>query len=170
MSFSFLATHLFAAGGKAGDAVYGAPAWDTTGQAFQSRKENKKINEELFGTPRLAAMVKSIFWFGGPLAAMIYANRKLKKHDEATRIKLREQNLMQGGANPMAQLMAMMQGAGAGGFPTAEVRNPMAAHLQEKEEGDQAETGSQGASVKIPSYEKDILSTAMKRFGQAFLG
>lgn len=84
------------------------PAWN---EALKDRAQ------AVFGRPTMAAMLKNIAWFGGPLALMIYANNKIKKHHKARDIQLREQQgLAAQQQQMMAQLMmALQQGQGGPG-------------------------------------------------------
>lgn len=108
LSFSLFLSPLTAATEDRGGRVTSQlPAWDA------SLKERA---ERVFSRPTMLAMLKNIAWFGGPLALMMYANKKIKDHHKARDIKLRQQQgLAAQQQQMMAQLMmALQQGQGGG--------------------------------------------------------
>ena len=146
----------------------GAPALANTDSANDKTAAVDKVPQKTpaisaaiqaqYGRPAWHAIVKNIIAFGGPLAVMIIANRKLKKDSIARKIQLQEQQEVQGANNPMAQLMAMMQQQNAGGgmFPGAEVRQPATATP--------AKQINPEDMVESKPYEQDILTPGMRRF------
>ena len=104
--------------------------------------------------PSAATVLKAGAWVACPIAAMVYLNHLLKKDKKARLLKLKK-NQPQDTANPMAQLLMMMQMQGMGGGLTGTADEAVP---QEKPE-----------LVDITWNENDILSGGRRRLLEGLL-